>query len=434
MKLSSRILLPILAAVFLSAGLVLFLSLQVRQSARRVEEELRRVTETLQNSGTPAPESDQGAASDRALLHLRKGDLAALGGNWEAAEAEYQASVDASGGIPALKKLAQAELQRHEGDRVRATIERLREAGGREEDIVLLRSILLLQSGELQKADDLLHAAADSPQKHYALALLAIIKADSTQAKAELRTVENGWEPVLRTYGKILMSAYDEYALFPKSPEIHLTTLLARALAETQECELALPLLTRVIQERDRYRDAWIIQGYCELTTERTKEALASLEHAYQLDPEKPETQFFLARAYARLGDHGNAVTFLQFTIKNGFKPEREARTLLASEAVATGNSLLAFEQYAAIITGPDADVGAFDQYIGLGLGLGKKDEAYAAGKKVVEKWPDDGKSWELLGIAAAAFDKKDEAKTALTKALQLDPTLESAREKLSKL
>ena len=48
--------------------------------------------------------------------------------------------------------------------------------------------------------------------------------------------------------------------------------------------------------------------------------------------------------------------------------------------------------------------------------------------------WPDSGKAQELLGWAAAETERKEEARTALQKALQLDASLTGARERLQKL
>jgi cytochrome c-type biogenesis protein CcmH/NrfG len=46
-------------------------------------------------------------------------------------------------------------------------------------------------------------------------------------------------------------------------------------------------------------------------------------------------------------------------------------------------------------------------------------------------RWPNDAKAFVLLGSAATADEKKDEARTAYEKALQLDPTLPDVKDKL---
>lgn len=380
---------------------------------------------------SPLPVNDAG---DEALLRLRKGDVMALRGDWADAEKEYQDAVNAGGGLTALRKLAQAQLQRRDTKGAQDTLDQLRRNGAKEEDLVLLESLIYIRSNDLAKAKGVLTVAGDSPHKHYGLALVAMAENDLDTAKTELQSVLAGWEPVLRAYAKTLLGAYEEYALFPESPRIHLLTLLSRALADVQECELALPMLQTVVNEQDDYRDAWIVKGYCELTTERTQESLASLERAYQIDPQKPETQYFLGRAHAMLGDHGNAITFLQYALENGFAPKKEVRRVLAAEALATGNLTLAMEQYEADVGDADADFDAYLTYVTNAITGGRKQEAYLKAKEATEKYPADARAFDLLGTAAIANDAKDEARAALEKALELDPDLQGARQKLNQL
>lgn len=400
MPLSPRITIPVAAAVVCAALIVGLLSWQLKNTRAALTEHLTPMSTALLGlpftPSSAAPGAEALDLLDAALTHVRSGDLLALRAQWAAAQKEYQAAVDAGGGLTALRKLAQAQLQRRDVRSARTTIEQLQRSGARSEDVLLLESIVDLRTGEVEKARGLLTAAADSPQKHYGLGLLALIGADHEVARRELTIVLGGWEPVLRSYARALLSAYEEYALFPESPQIHLLTLLSRALAQVQECELALPLLAQVTRTRDDYRDAWIVQGYCELTTERHQESLNSLERAYQLDPEKPETQYFLARAYAMLGDHGNAVTFLQYALQNGFEPEADARALLAQEALSIGNVTLALDQYDALTKLPKSGLGAYSTFVDAALTAGKTEEALVKAQQALERWPNETAAQEL--------------------------------------
>jgi len=434
MKIPPRILLPVAAAVILAAGLLSLLWWQLRLSTQHLEQEFKRALTLPDGEGSIAITVTPIDASDRALLHLRQGDLFAVRGEWAAAQGEYEKSVQVGGGVTALRKLAQAQLQRRDLSAVRSTIQKLRQEGVRVEDLLLLESIVQLRTGELVKAQAVLENASDSPQKHYGLALLAIIQGSHDRAKEELQGVLAGWDPVLRANARTLLAAYEEFALFPESSELHLITLLSRALAQVQECELALPLLNAVTRQQDDYRDAWIVQGYCELVTERFTESLASLERAYSLDPEKPEIQYFLARAHAALGDHRNAITFLQYALTNGFTPEKEARRIIAREAGELGDSELELEQYRVVNDSPGADIQSFEKFITLAITLGKKEEAYVSALKASVAFPKDAKAFELLGWAAQESGRPAEARSALEKALALDPTLESAHDRLEKL
>ncbi len=437
MKLSARVIIPVLAAVLLAGGVLGFAWWQLSLTQETLQQRVRTLSEQLDRpgngSGTTVAD-DPVDSGDIILVHLRQGDLLALQGDWITAEREYQASVDAGGGIPALRKLIQAQMQRREIDRVKLTLQELRRLGARSEDLLLLETIVALRTGEMVRAEQMLSTAKDSPQRHYGAALLAIVQGNHDNAKKELLATQNGWDPTLRAYARTLQAAYDEFALFPESRPLHRTTLLARALAQVQECELALPLLGQVVRQQDDYRDAWTVQGYCELTTERAPEALLSFEKAYAIDPEKPEIQYFLGRTYAVLGQWKNAATFLQYALVNGFEPKKEVRRRLADAAEKAGDTLLALEQYINLITEPDADIAIFEKTVTFAIQTGKNEDAYQFAQSAVKKWPDSGKAYELLGISAAETDRKDEARAALEKALRLDPSLTVARGRLGKL
>ncbi len=435
MKLPARIWLPILAALLLTGGLAFFLWWQVSSSAKELRAKLQNQntnTPTLQNPNLLA--SDPIDSGDELLLSLRRGDMYALQGQWKKAQEQYQSAVDNDGGLSALRKLAQAQLQRRDIDGVRSTIRSMEREGARAEDILLLQVIVSLRTNDREKATTLLESAVESPQKHYGSALLAMVQADHEKAKTELTAVINGWEPVLREYAKILQGAYEEYALFPSSRDIHLQALLARALAQVQECELALPFVADAIQKQEDYRDAWIVQGYCQLTSERYPEALTSLERAYSLDPEKPEIQYFLGRTYSAQDDHTNALTFYKYALKNGFQPEKEVRKAIAVEAEILGDPLQALDQYRSLVALEDSNAESFAALIILALQTQKHDDAYKAAQEAIQKWPGNAALLELHGDVSLAMENKDEARAMYQQALQVDPARASASEKLKKL
>ncbi|MDD5623619.1 MAG: tetratricopeptide repeat protein [Candidatus Peribacteraceae bacterium] len=434
MKIPPRVTVPVAFALLCAGALVAFVWWNLNEATEQLIARKKSTPLVETSTGTTVIEEIPIDPRDQALLHLRQGDIFALRGEWEEAEAEYQRAVDANGGLPALRKLAQAQLQRRDLTGLQETLHNLKAAGARAEDVFLIETIILLRTGELVTAREKLESAEDSPQKHYGLALLGIIEGNHEAAQNELKNVMGGWEPTLRSYARSLQSAYDEFALFPEGKNMHLVTLLSRALAQVQECELALPLLAQVTQQQDDYRDAWIVRGYCELTTERFGEALTSLERAYNLNPEKPETQYFLARAYAALGQHDNAITFLEYALENGFEPQAEVRRILAAEALTKGDNGLALRQYEALTQEKDVTMESFEGYVTTALALGRKEEASAMAQRALERFPENAVAYDLSGWTLAALDRKEEARAALTRALEIDPLLASAKERLEKL
>lgn len=431
MKLPARIIVPVAFAIVCAIVLVLFLWWQLTQSTGLLQSATVPQTQTVvENIATTTPVDPR----DRALFALRQGDLLALRGEWATAEEQYKFAVEADGGLPALRKLAQAQLQRRNSNGIRETIGQMKRAGARAEDLLLLESIVTLRSGELVQARTLLENNEDSPQKNYGLALLSIIEGNHTAAQEYLQLVIQGWEPILRSNARTIMAAYQEFTLFPESQNIHLITLISRAFAQVQECELALPLLVQVTQAKDNYRDAWIVQGYCELVTERTEQALASLEQAYNLDPQKPEIQYFLGRAYRGKEDYNNALTYYEYALANGFVPEFEIRRHIAETARLQGNNELALEQYLALTNAPEATLEAYHGYVSTSIAMQQSENAYAMAQKAVQAFPQDSTAFELLGWAAVENNNVEEAKIAFTKALEINPYLESAKARLQEL
>lgn len=431
MRLSPRLLVPVLGAFAVTGGLLGVMWWQLQGAA--VSGNGLRATMSAASEPTadePVFGSDAGSVT---LQALRDGDLLALQGDWKAAEEQYRSAVS-QGGLTALKKLATAQLQRRDYKAVRATMERMSDQGAQPEEIMLLSAMLSLREGQLGNAKQTLTDAPDSPHKHYGLALVSIAEGTHDVAEQEVDAVIAGWDPLLRAHARKLKTAYEQYRTFPNSPEIHLVTLLSKALAETQQCELSLPLLTQVIAQRDDYRDAWIVQGYCQLTTERADAALDSLQKAYNLDPEKPEIQYFLARAHAAANDHGNAVTFAQFALRNGFQPEREVRSFLAQEAELAGMPQVAMEQLTLLMQDPQADLRTFAKLTSLLTAAQRQDDALVTAQAAADRFPQDGRAHELLGSALEALSRTPEAVAAYQRALQIQPNLQHAQARLTVL
>lgn len=439
MKLSPRIWIPVSLALLLCIGAGAFFLWHIKTSIALIEKTTNivrttsnRMIDSIREVQTPA---DTLALDAQALTLLREGEALMLQGEVKKAEEKFAGSVQAGGGAPALRKLLEAELQRRNYDGAQETLNQLEKAGAKRENVTLFSGLLALHQGDAKKAQSRFDTIKGTPEGSYGSALVLIASGAEEQAHALLKDAAAGSDPVIRSYAKILVDAYDEYGLFPESKTSHRTTLLARALAQMNECEVALPLLQKVTSEEAEYRDAWIVKGYCELTSERFDEALTSLEQAYNIDPEKPEVQYFLSRTYFALGDPQNAVTFLQYAILNGFQPERNARLLLARYAVELGNTDLALEQYQALIDDPQAPISTFQKFVDLALSLkNKEQQAYNAAKLAESKWPEEQSVLIMLAKTEIAIEKKEDARGHLESVLVKDPGNEEAKELMKKM
>ncbi len=426
MKISPRIYLPLVIALTIGVGVGGLFLWQINRSVATIENAFTSGHQPsfLQRMlpGKPRTTPDS-AMQSQALMELRAGEIFELKGEWKLAQDKYAQSVESGGGTPALKKLVAMQLQRRDYNGAGASIDRLKQENKDSDDLVFLEGILALRKKDISTAVSIFRRAPDSAQAKYGLALVSITQNDQEKAKEYLRAASESGDPDIRSNTTVLLEAYNEFSLFPDGQATHLATLLARALAQVNECEIALMLTSPVIAAEPRYRDVWIVQGFCEFTTERTKEALVSLEQAYALDPEKPEIQYFLARTHAALGDPQSAVTFLQYSILNGFQPEREARDVLADYARELGNTDLALEQYKLIAQSKDGDLEAYKRYIDLSVSAPNHGlDALALAKEALQKYPDDAQALTLAAKAALAAGLPSDAQNYIEAALKIDP------------
>lgn len=427
MKPSLRIVIPIALAIVASGIIGAIFLWQINASVRTIESSFQsqRGSSILEKivPGTMTRTSAVPQNQSRALMSLRQGEIFEMKGEWKRAEEKYQESVSTGGGLSALRRLAGIQLQRREFDAASRTITQLSADVRDQSSIVLLQGLLELRQGNTTRAKKVFNRDPEMPEALYGLALVAIAEGNHDEAKIILDRAVQSSDPTMKAYAGTLMRAYQEFALFPDGQEIHRQTLVAHALAETGECELALTLVNAVVTVQSRYRDAWIVKGYCEFATERLKDALTSLEQAYALDPEKAETQYFLARVHSALGDPQNAVTFLQYAIINGFEPEKDARSLLSDYAKELGNTDLALEQLQILAKDPGSTIDSFVTYVNLALSLqSHAPSAYELAKDAVKRWPNDSTALALAARTALASGLPNDAKKYIDASLAIDP------------
>lgn len=426
MKIPARIIVPAGLAVGIGLAVGGLFLWQIHKSVQTIESSFSMqgsgVFKKILPSGTRSSYPDSSMQS-QALIQLKQGEIFELKGEWKHAEEKYAESAQSGGGAPALRKLAAIQLQRREFDAASATIGKLKDENPDSDDVMLLQGILALRRGDVSQAESIFKRKPDSPQSMYGMALIAITKGDSVAAQTNLTKAGQSDDPAIRSTADVVMQAYSEFALFPDGQSIHLATLIARSLAQVNECETALKLVNPVVVTQPSYRDAWIVKGFCEFNTERTKDALTSLEQAYSLDPEKPEIQYFLARTHAALGDPQNAVTFLQYAILNGFTPEQDARELLADYAMEQGNTDLALEQYRVMSENKDSDLDAFRKYVDLAVTMPNHGlDALSVAKNALTRWPDDVGALTIAAKAALAAGLPADASKYVESALKIDP------------
>ena len=432
----SKWLLSLLAFLF-SISIVTLLILVLRQSSLFERIETVFGGERLEFLPLPGGEEEQDVPVPFAVL-VTQADTAFALGNLSEALSLYDRALTLSDGsgfspgsdVPVIRKLFHTTLLLRDWERAEAMLGLLSFRGVSEEALDALRGFLLLHKGEKAGAQHLFQKYPENPEHLYGLALLSLLQGTHEETEQFLSMIrEKSSDPVLVHAAQTLQGAYDEFALFEDGKNSHQSTLLARALAQLNQCPFALELLEGVMLSEPDYRDAWIIKGYCTLILQETTEALEAFEKAYSLDPEKSETQYFLGLTHERMGKMTEARTFLSYALQNGFQPERAIREKLATIAEAEGAYEDAAAEYQSLLELGDENLAeTYHALVTLLIEhLNQTDEARTLALEARERLGDVPLVLDLLGWTELLRDDVNQAAAYLTVAVTQDPTLASA-------
>ena len=161
--------------------------------------------------------------------------------------------------------------------------------------------------------------------------------------------------------------------------------------------------------------------GYSYLKLKQYKDASDALTEAKNLDPEKPETLFFLGLAYAGSDKIDEAIEVLDLALKNGFEPKIYVEQKLAELHFLKGDYEKANEEYEKVISMNSTDIDYFVRPIWVYIDkLNQPDKAVKLAEKAMISHPDDPMSYNLVGWAQVAANDFINGKKNLEKALAL--------------
>ena len=238
--------------------------------------------------------------------------------------------------------------------------------------------ILQLQEGKDSEIDYLFHA-------------IQLIKIDNFDENTQFSYQENFKK------SQRIKKAFDEYALYEGGKNIFLKALLAQALIDNTDYELALELLKNILKERSDYRDAWIMQGYAYLQLEDFKNSKNALEKAYDLDTTKPETQYFLGVSFEEVHDKEKALEMYNLAYKNGYEPKVHVVQKIADLSLEFGYYKEAYKLYEEKLKLSNTDVDAYIQPIWIALSkLSRIDKAENLAEWSRKVFPSEAQSYNL--------------------------------------
>jgi len=219
-----------------------------------------------------------------------------------------------------------------------------------------------------------------------------------------------------------ILKAYESFQELSDGKNPHLFTLLGKTLAEHNESVLAYKFSEIALKEDVSYIDAWIVRGYSNLQMGNSEEALKDLYHAYDLDPLRPQTHYFLALALDKVGKTDEAVLFFEKSLEYNFEFSDDVRWRLVelfSRQKKYDRVIELYEELLDSASDPSQYVQAMHTAIDI---LKRPDTALTFAERLVAEKPDDAFSLNMYGWALIVNKKFLQAEKELEKAKNLEP------------
>jgi tetratricopeptide (TPR) repeat protein len=372
------------------------------------------------------------------LGHIEKGISAKNAGNFEIAIREFKAAYDLNpqSHLPFFH-VGEIHLLQKNPKKAQANFLQALKLNPTDEPSSALLSQSLIDQDQFTEAAEIIKTLKSKSEiAIFYRGIGSILENSTTEAQKsfqQLASREN--QSTYKNQSIKIIEAFNEFSAFEGSQEIHLKTLLARSFNQINQFQIAKKLLFEVIKSKNDYRDAWILLGYAYLKTDQNLEASDALEEALKIDPQKPETHFYLGMSYFARQDANKAAFHLEKAIEFGFEPRIQAEQKLAEIYEILGEFDKAAAKIEAVLALNDSDISYFVKGTWLYLDILKNSEkAISISQKSLAAHPQNPMSYNLLAWAQIENNQIENAKENLFRALELNPNFDAAYLNLGRL
>ncbi len=337
--------------------------------------------------------------------------------------------------IKAYSILGEIYFQTNELWKIENLITRMESIFPEHPEVLIIKTRQFIAARKYQEVLDLLAGIENPPAvlKYYKAVLLAL-QNNHKEAKKILKSLSSV-EISPDTYNdrinlitgeesqKIgdLKTVYLEFEELVEPEDPHLFASLAKALAQNNEFSLAREFTDIAIAEDINYIDGWLIRGFTHLSQKNYAQAENDLRQSYELDPIRPETQYFLALALLEQKKYKESLIFFEKTLDYDFEFSEEVRWKLLDIYAQQKKYDKVLEFYKNLLTynsEPKRFISAVHTAVDL---LKKPEEALIFSKLLLKKNTKDQTALNIHAWALIANKKLDEAELILNKTLTLN-------------
>lgn len=285
---------------------------------------------------------------------------------------------------------------------------------------------LLMISEQWPEAEKILSSIGDASQELlYERALYNVMQNHPDQAKTEFQSALSASGSLIPATLQSFIDTYQNYDTAQGAEPTYLKALLCKTLIDAKEYELTASLAHQVLNEKNDYRDVWMLLGYASFKTEKYSDAEDAFKEAKRIDSVKPEVHYFLGSTYSEEKKYQNAIDELELALLYGFSPAEEAYKKIADNHEALSEWTEAVAAYEALLNLNPSTVKLFEEPVKITLNqLHDTDRALTLAQKALTFFPSEALSHTLLAQVYLAQGQLDLAGSSITTALEIDTTL----------
>jgi len=344
---------------------------------------------------------------------------------------QYAADLNPNSSYP-LQKLAEAHLFNNQPNEAKNYYNNALKLNPKNLDLQLGLAQAYLNLRDFESSKNIIWqlGQTDYEVKYYT-AIILIAYRDFEGAKNifhEIVNTETDIADSLKTNSQKFLDKFTTFSYYKEGQLVFLKTLLAKALTEVGQYEVAIPLLFEVIEEENNYRDAWIVLGYAYLNTDKILDAIDAFSQAKTLNPNKAETLFFLGLAYFANNDIENAIHYLEKADDAGFEPKEQIDLKLGDLYTIQEKYQEAEKKYESVLNKNTQNLDVFVRIVWINIDeLNNPQKALTYAQKALIAHSDEAMSHNLVGWSLVALDDFKHAQEYLENALNIDPDFDAA-------
>jgi len=301
----------------------------------------------------------------------------------------------------------------------------------------IIATRLALNNQNLELAKQIYDSIAESNYETYTIgAILNFLMQNDTAAEQKLTAAMALSSNPSNTdttskyidLAKKLKDQLEDYKTFTNSPRSYLYAILAKELLNQNEYILARPLLFASIQEKNDYRDAWLMLGYSYLLSNKNEDAIKALEKAKQIDPYNGDTYFYLGLAQQKSKQTKQSIENLQKASSFGFNNSKETFLQIANSFYLDKDYQSANNYYSQAAELGQLKIEDYTKMVWLNLEQTQSpDKALTYALQALSYYPQTAMAHNLVGWTQIKLNNFTEAEKYLNQAIVLDTKLDAA-------